>query len=132
MQVSSSNRNITLWRNRPMASQPDWQRRLQELEQDIDRKLGDRTQSQDTFDTTSLPEQTQTTISSLYQQAKTWFQTLPTIGQVAVGIGAVVLSLSVLQTVMRLVTLGISLAVIAVVGYIGYRLFFAPSDSPES
>ncbi|NMG58173.1 hypothetical protein E1H12_06450 [Geitlerinema sp. P-1104] len=115
-----------------MASQPDWQRKLQELEQDIDRKLGDRTQPQDSFDTTSLPEQTQTTVSSLYQQAKTWFQTLPTIGQVAVGIGAVVLSLSVLQTVMRLVTLGISLGVVAVVGYIGYRLFFAPSDSPES
>ncbi|KPQ40084.1 MAG: hypothetical protein ACLFM4_08150 [Phormidium sp.] len=115
-----------------MASQSDWQRKLQELEQDIDRKLGDRTQSQDNFDTTSLPEQTQTTISSLYNQAKTWFQTLPTIGQVAVGIGAVVLSLSVLQTVMRLVTLGISVAVIAVVGYIGYRLFFAPGDSPEN
>ena len=81
---------------------------------------------------TPLPEQTQTTISSLYHQAKTWFQTLPTIGQVAVGIGTVVLSLSVLQTVMRLVTLGISLAVIAVVGYMGYRLFFAPNDSPEA
>ncbi|USR90146.1 hypothetical protein NEA10_15005 [Phormidium yuhuli AB48] len=115
-----------------MASQPDWQRKLQELEQDIDRKLGDRSQSQETFNTTPLPEQTQTTISSLYHQAKTWFQTLPTIGQVAVGIGTVVLSLSVLQTVMRLVTLGISLAVIAVVGYMGYRLFFAPNDSPEA
>lgn len=115
-----------------MASQSDWQRKLQELELDIDRKLGDRTQSQDSPNTTPLPEQTQTSISSLYNQAKTWFQTLPTIGQVAVGIGAVVLSLSVLQTVMRLVTLGISVAVIAVVGYIGYRLFFAPGDTPQS
>jgi hypothetical protein len=33
---------------------------------------------------------------------------------------------------MRLVTLGISVAVIAVVGYIAYRLFFAPGDTPQS
>jgi cytosine/uracil/thiamine/allantoin permease len=112
---------------------PDWQRRLQELELDLDRQASDRSQNQTaTPDSNDLPTDTQAQLSSLYHQAKTWFQNLPTVGKIGVGVGALVLGLSVLQTVVRLVTLAISLSILGVLGYVAYRLFFSDNQPPSS
>lgn len=120
-----------------MTSPSDWQRRLQELELDLDREARDRAQTHGTqtqsqqsasdahFSDTPLTADTQAKLSSLYQRAQLWFQNLPTVGKAVVGLGAVVLGLSVLQTVVRLVTLAISLAILGVLGYFAYRLFFS-------
>ncbi|WP_017659398.1 hypothetical protein [Baaleninema simplex] len=105
-----------------MNPQSDWQRRLQELELDIDRH-----QNNDNLPNEDRPNSLQT----LYQQARTWFQNLPPIGQVAVGIGGIVLGFSILQTLLRLVSLAISVAILAVLVYGGYRLFFASGSSDE-
>ncbi|MBP0001337.1 MAG: hypothetical protein J7641_20495 [Cyanobacteria bacterium SID2] len=99
-----------------MNPQSDWQRRLQELELDLERST--RSSNHEPTPESGSPN----TLKALYQQARTWFQSLPTIGQVAVGIGGVVLALAVLQTVFRLVTLAISLTILAAIVYGIYRL----------
>ncbi|MGC9503998.1 hypothetical protein [Baaleninema sp.] len=106
-----------------MNPQSDWQRKLQELELDIDRRQPGND---------NLPEEeSPNSLQALYQQARTWFQNLPPIGQVAVGIGGILLGFSILQTLLRLVSLAISVAILAVLVYGGYRLFFANGSSDE-
>ncbi|MGB3536266.1 MAG: hypothetical protein WBA13_22460 [Microcoleaceae cyanobacterium] len=58
-----------------------------------------------------------------YQQFLVWFKDLPKIGQIVVAVLAVAAGLMLLQTVVRLISLAITLAVVGIIVYIGYQLF---------
>lgn len=61
--------------------------------------------------------------------SKAWFSTLPKIGKAAVAIGGVWLGFSVLGAILHVVSSVISIGVIGLVLYVGYRLFTNNSES---
>ncbi|MGM3304370.1 hypothetical protein ACSQ6I_00010 [Anabaena sp. WFMT] len=100
------------------------QRRLQKLEAEIN--SFSPTQSQ--------PEGEKQTPTSgfakfnLYlERSRFWFQGLSGMKKLAVGGAVMVLGLLMLQTVFKLVTSVISLALLAVLVYLGYKFFVSNS-----
>ncbi len=71
-------------------------------------------------------------LQSAFHELMGWFKGLPQIGQAGVVIVAVLTGFSLLNTVVKLISLGISLAVLGVIGYLGYRLFIAPSSNQNT
>ena len=60
-----------------------------------------------------------------YQQFLAWFQELPKAGQIVVAVVAVAAAVMLLQTLVQLISLAITLAVVGIIVYIGYQLFKA-------
>lgn len=58
-----------------------------------------------------------------YQQFLTWFEGLPKTGQIVVAVVGIAAAITLLQTIVRLISLAITLAVIGIIVYIGYQLF---------
>ncbi|WP_036482236.1 hypothetical protein [Myxosarcina sp. GI1] len=93
----------------------DWQRELEKLEAEVNR------------DTTSqVPnESTEISVSDTYKNwlnsAKNWFDRLPQVGKIAVAVGAVWLSFSLLNTFLHIVSSLISIAFIGLLLYVGYK-----------
>ncbi|MGD2181794.1 hypothetical protein [Lusitaniella coriacea] len=65
------------------------------------------------------------------QQAREWFDSLPVVGKVIVGLFAISVSFSLLKTVFQIVSALISMAILGVLIYGVYKFFIAP-QSPES
>jgi hypothetical protein len=61
------------------------------------------------------------------EKFKIWFKSLSGIGKLAVGGVSVVLGLAMLQAVIKLVASVVSLAVLAVLVYLGYKFFVSGS-----
>lgn len=68
---------------------------------------------------------------SLLDQVLNWFDSLPTVGKIAVGLGAAFVGLSVLRLFFQLLTALIGLAFLSLVVYVLYRVFVV-SDSNSS
>lgn len=68
-------------------------------------------------------------IQSLYNQLLIWYKGLPTWGKGGTILVGLMLSLSVFRTVLNLVNLGMTLAVLGVGGYFAYKLFLASESS---
>ncbi|KOR36635.1 MULTISPECIES: hypothetical protein [Planktothricoides] len=68
-------------------------------------------------------------LKSLYEQVLIWYKGLPTWGKGGTMIVGLMLSLSVFRTVLNLINLGMTLAVIGVGGYFAYKLFLASESS---
>jgi hypothetical protein len=105
----------------------DLQRRLQKLEAEIN-----------SFSPNPQRETQQQTSQSgfaklnLYlERSKIWFQSLSGLKKLAVAGGGMLLGLLVLQTVFKLVASVISLAVLAVLVYLGYKFFVSNSSQPK-
>ncbi len=62
-------------------------------------------------------------LKTFYNQFLTWFQQLPKVGQIIVGVVGLAAGLTLLRTVVELISLAITLAVVGVIGYIGYQFF---------
>jgi phage shock protein PspC (stress-responsive transcriptional regulator) len=58
-----------------------------------------------------------------YQQFMEWFKELPKVGQIAVAVVGIAAALTLLRTLVELISLAITLAVIGIIVYIGYQLF---------
>lgn len=107
----------------------DQQRRLQELEKEINQenlkavgtKLG--TQLQEKLN--SSPQ-----LSSTFNQVANWFKSLPSVAKVAVAIVAALMGISLLSSIMKLVAAVISLAILGVILYLGYKYLIVP-QSPK-
>lgn len=97
--------------------QPNWQHRLEQLEREINQKVEE---------SPYIPTQK---LENVFTRLQVWYQTLPTPAKVAVAIGGVFLVLSLLNTVLKLVTSLISLAILAVILYGVYRLVMTPKSS---
>lgn len=62
-------------------------------------------------------------LKTLYNQFLTWFKDLPKVGQIIVGVVGLAAGLTLLRTVVELISLAITLAVVGVIVYIGYQFF---------
>lgn len=78
-----------------------------------------------------IPRDLINSVKNTYQQLKLWFQGLPAWGQIGLVIAGAVVSLNVLKTVVQLISLSITLAIIGVIIYFGYRILIAPNDSNQ-
>lgn len=58
-----------------------------------------------------------------YQQFLGWFKDLPKVGQIVVAVVGIAAALTLLRTLVELISLAITLAVIGIIVYIGYQLF---------
>jgi hypothetical protein len=105
-----------------MNSQPeeDLQRRLQNLEAEIKSAGVNAPQSEAQTPITKFSQW------NLYlERSKNWFNSLSTIKKLAVTGIVMLLTVWMLQTVFALVASVISLAVLAVLVYLGYKFFIA-------
>jgi hypothetical protein len=109
----------------------DWQRRLEEIEQEINQSSSDssdssvnQTEPMKSANSIELPPQ----IQAWLDQIKQWFNVLPPVGKLAVaGVGAFA-ALTLLSTVLKIVSSLVSIAVMSVVLYLAYRFFIASSS----
>ncbi|NET91193.1 MAG: hypothetical protein F6K45_24390 [Kamptonema sp. SIO1D9] len=109
----------------------DWQRKLQELEKEVNRDYSSR-QSYNPEPGKPLQHHSETSpdLSGFITELRNWFNSLPTAGKVAVVAVAAIVGFSLLRTVLQLVASLISLAILGVVLYLLYKFFIAP-QSPE-
>jgi len=107
-----------------------WKRKLEELDMKInldDRQDSnydssyDSTRSTASSTTNSTAKVSMAALQGLYQQSRGWFTTLPPIGKGVVAIGGGILVLSIIQTLVKVVTFGLSLLLFAVLAYGAYR-----------
>ncbi|MGK7944181.1 MAG: hypothetical protein AB4058_06915 [Microcystaceae cyanobacterium] len=102
--------------------QKNWQKRLEELEKEVNQ----------TFETTPLRlENTQSTLEKAFSRLQAWYQPLPTPVKAIVAVGGVLVALSLFNTVLKLVTSLVSLGILVLVGYGVYK-FVVKSNAEES
>ncbi|MFP4133071.1 MAG: hypothetical protein ACLFQP_06285 [Halothece sp.] len=116
----------------------DWEKRLQELEAEVnENSQQQQTSSQKTDFSSPSPlnmgsQDFSQQLQGIKGQVQRWFQGLPIIGKVivvAIGIGV---SLSLLKTVFQLVTSVLTLAILGGLGYVGYKVFIADKNSSQN
>lgn len=99
----------------------DLQHPLQQLEEEINSSVPKVVINQ---------QQQQTSFigwKSKFDKLTIWFKNLPGIGKLAVGGIGVLLGLAILQAFLKLVASVISLTVLAVLVYLGYKFFVSGS-----
>ncbi|MEC4811777.1 MAG: hypothetical protein SAK29_00585 [Scytonema sp. PMC 1069.18] len=101
-------------------SEKDLQRRLEQIEAEINTPSGFDSQSQKTS-TSSF--QGFASLSVYGKRFLAWFKNQSSVGKVVVSGVAIVLGFAVLQAVLKLVTAVISLAVLSILVYLGYKFF---------
>jgi hypothetical protein len=71
-------------------------------------------------------------VSQALQTFQRWYEKLPGAAKIAVAIGMIFFSLSLLTKVLHLVASIISVAILGIVLYGLYRFFLKPNSSPKS
>jgi hypothetical protein len=114
------------------SNQQEWQRKIKNL------KLDKNTpNSETTPDEPRIPEILSNLDGELFEaqawqekmtQTKNWFDQMPSSGKIAVAVGLAVVGLMLLKTVFQLVTSLMTLGVVAVVLWFGYRYFISPKQ----
>ncbi len=101
----------------------DLQNRLQQLEAEIHSKFVVDPQSQQT--TQSSQSGLSTSISLFTQKVLVWFNKLPKMGKLVVlGVG-ILFSFTILQAFIKLIASAVSLALLALLVYLGYKFLFS-------
>ena len=110
---------------------PNWKRRLQELEQEINQStFGKSINQHENLNSFSEHKNPNSPLQTKLNQAQIWFNNLPRGAQVIVALVAIVVGFSLLNTVLQVVTSLLSIAILAIVLYCLYKFFVAP-QSPE-
>lgn len=107
----------------------NWQRRLEELEVEINQNASSN--SQEKTETVHPHVEITTDTPSMFgwlNSARDWFNGLAPIGQVAVGIVGVMVGFSLLGALIKVVSSVISIALVGGVVYLGYKYIFANSS----
>jgi hypothetical protein len=97
---------------------PNWQRKLEELEVEIN-----ATPISEGNTNPTPPYQSK--LTEVLTMVTQWFNQLPSLGKIIVAVAGVMMTLSLLSTVLKLVTALISLSILGVFLYITYRLLIA-------
>jgi hypothetical protein len=102
--------------------QPNWQKKLEELEKEVNQ----------TLETTPIRlENTQNTLEKAFYQLQAWYQALPTPAKLIVAVGGILVAFSLLNTVLKLVASLISLAILALICYGLYKFLIKTPSNPE-
>lgn len=116
-------------------SQTDWEKRLQELEAEVNEESNQqKTSAQQSYVSDSSPLHSNSSefsnqLQKISSQVRRWFNELPIVGKVivvAVGIG---ISFSLLKTVFQLITSVLTLAIIGALGYVGYQVLIKSKNT---
>lgn len=102
-------------------NEPNWEKRIQELEVEIEQDSKELSTSSQTDTSQSI----ETGVSLLRQ----WFESLPTAAKVVVAVVGLMIGFSLLNTVLKLITSLISITILAVVLYLLYKFFLAPKET---
>ena len=103
----------------------NWEQKLQELEAEVN-----QTTPMPPVNESKPPTTTENTaLKESLSQVKTWFDSLPSIGKVAVAVVAAIIGFSLLRTVLQLVTSLLTIAILGVFLYLLYKFFVAPKSS---
>jgi uncharacterized membrane protein len=103
-----------------MNSQPnsDWERKLQDIEAEIHQTTR--------IDNTNIPDAQKNT----FHRIQVWFDSLPPAGRLAVALVAMTIAFSILSTIFKVITSLLSVAVVGIVIYLGYK-FLTTSSSHD-
>ena len=107
-----------------MSSERDLQSKLDDLEAELNQKTV--SDSQESNPKTVFPQieiNPSPQVKGWIDDGRGWFGTLPKAGKAAVIIGGVWLGFSILGAVLHVVSSVVSIAVVGLVVYIGYRVF---------
>jgi hypothetical protein len=97
--------------------------------QQLDQKLQQLEAEINQHSTHSSSVENSGSLESTKNQFLNWYKELPQMGQIIVLIGGAVVGLSMLGVVFQLIRLAVSLAILGVLGYVGYRFFWASQSS---
>ncbi len=107
-----------------MSSERDLQSKLEDMEAELNQKTVSDSQE---FSTKTVIPQIEVDPSTRFKgwidYGNGWFSTLPKASKAGVIIGGVWLGFSILGAVLHVVSSVVSIAVVGLVVYIGYRLF---------
>ncbi|MGK7950610.1 MAG: hypothetical protein AB4368_17970 [Xenococcaceae cyanobacterium] len=108
----------------------NWQRRLEELEVEIDREAASNSQEQEEPVKPHVEiANNNSSVLDWLNAARDWFNGLAPIGQVAVGIVGIMVGFSLLGALIKVVSSVISIAIVGGLVYIAYKYLFAESSS---
>ena len=106
----------------------DWQRRLEELEVEVNQSTSSNSERQtETVHPHVEIDQAQS-ISSWLNSSRDWFNSLAPIGQVAVGIVGIMLGFSVLNIFLKVISSLVSVAILGGLIYLGYKYIVVGSS----
>lgn len=112
-----------------MSSNRNWQQKLEEIEAEINRATASASQQSKTETVRPRIEiDPSPKVKNWLKSGRDWFDTLPQVGKIAVGIGAVWLSFSILGAFLHIVSSLISIAFMGLILYVGYKFVFSSSD----
>ena len=113
-----------------MSSNRNWQQKLEEIEAEINRATASDSQQSKTETVRPRIEiDPSPQVRKWIESGRDWFKTLPQVGKIAVGIGAVWLSFSVLGAFLHIISSLVSIAVMGLILYVGYKFVFNSSDT---
>jgi hypothetical protein len=106
----------------------DWQHRLEEIEAEIHYSESDpRRETTETVRPHIEIDRAQS-VEKWLNFAKDWFNNLSSEGRIAVGVVGVLVSFSILNTFLRLISSLVSIAILAGLLYFGYKFFLNHSQ----
>ena len=105
----------------------NWQRRLEELEVEVNQSTSSNNRGQTRTVHPQVEVDNIPSISGGLNKARDWFNGLAPIGQVAVGVIAIMLGFSVLNIFLKVVSSLISVAILGGLLYLGYKYFIVGS-----
>ena len=106
----------------------NWQRRLEELEKEVSQNNPSNVQSQTETVYPEVEIDNMSSLSGWLNSARDWFNGLAPIGQVAVGVIAVMLGFSVLNIFLKVISSLISVAILGGLLYLGYKYIIVGSS----
>jgi len=110
----------------------DWKTKLEQLQEEIRKASANQSSEQSTQDVSNYVEMDSQTYfkqraSAWLEMTRDWFKNLSKTGKVIVGISAVWLGFSALNTVFHLISSLLSLAILGVIVYFVYTKFIKNS-----
>jgi hypothetical protein len=113
-------------------SDRDLKSKLEEMEAEINQKQATNSNSSSESSQKSAFPQFEINpspqVQSWITSSKAWFNSLPKVGKAAVAIGGVWLGFSLLGAILHVVSSIVSIAVVGLILYVGYRWFSRSSD----
>ncbi|MGL5079838.1 MAG: hypothetical protein ACRDBG_28910 [Waterburya sp.] len=110
-------------------SERDLKKKLEEMEAEINQKTA--ATSSESNQKTVFPEfeiNPSPQVQSWINTSRTWFNSLPKVGKAAVALGTVWLGFSILGAIVHVVSSLVSVAIVGLILYVGYRWFNKSSD----
>ncbi|MGL6339415.1 MAG: hypothetical protein ACRC80_09780 [Waterburya sp.] len=110
-------------------SERDLKKKLEEMEAEINQKTAatsSESNQKSVFPEFELNPSPQ--VQSWINTSRTWFNSLPKVGKAAVALGTVWLGFSILGAIVHVVSSLVSVAIVGLILYVGYRWFNKSSD----